>query len=288
MEFVALDIETANPDQSSICQIGIAKYINGQLVDELCLLIDPEDYFDKWNIDVHGITERMIEGKPTFPEVYEQVAGFLNDALCVTHTHFDRNAIHRVLARYNLPAMNISWLDSAKVTRRTWPELAQRGYGLANVCQKIGYEFKHHDALEDAKASAQVLFAAIEESGLNLDEWLIRVAKPINLNVSYSTDQVIDRAPNPEGDLFGEIIVFTGSLSMPRADAQTLAAQAGCKPVSSVSGKTTLLVVGEQDETKLKGQEKSSSHRKAEAQIAKGKKIRILTESDFFSLIKLT
>jgi DNA polymerase III epsilon subunit-like protein len=28
MDFIALDVETANADKSSICQIGIAKYIN--------------------------------------------------------------------------------------------------------------------------------------------------------------------------------------------------------------------------------------------------------------------
>lgn len=291
MEFVALDVETANPDQSSICQIGLARYRNAQLVEELCLLIDPEDYFDEWNVDIHGITERMVRDEPTFEEAYDQISAFLDGALCVTHTHFDRNAINQVTAKYRLPSINIRWLDSARIARRTWAEYAKGGYGLANVCQKIGYDFKHHDALEDAKACAQIVFAAIEESGLSLSEWLERVEKPINPNnpnISYLTGKEVDKTPNPEGDLFGETIVFTGSLSIPRKDAQTLAAQAGCKPTGSVTGKTTLLVVGIQDEYRLNGQEKSSSHRKAEELIAKGKNIRILTEADFFSLIKLT
>jgi len=32
----------------------------------------------------------------------------------------------------------------------------------------IGYDFKHHDALEDAKAAAQILIAAINQSELDL------------------------------------------------------------------------------------------------------------------------
>ena len=34
MEFVALDVETANADMASICQIGIAQFRDGSLVED--------------------------------------------------------------------------------------------------------------------------------------------------------------------------------------------------------------------------------------------------------------
>ena len=34
MEFVALDVETANPDMASICQIGVARFADGMLVGQ--------------------------------------------------------------------------------------------------------------------------------------------------------------------------------------------------------------------------------------------------------------
>ncbi len=49
--------------------------------------------------------------------------------------------------------------------------------------------------------------------------------------------------------------------------------------------KTTILVVGDQDITKLAGKEKSLKHRKAEGLITKGQPIRILRESDFKELV---
>ena len=55
MKFISLDVETANADMASICQFGIAKFIDRQLVEEWSSLIDPEDYFDFINIDIHGI-----------------------------------------------------------------------------------------------------------------------------------------------------------------------------------------------------------------------------------------
>jgi len=47
----------------------------------------------------------------------------------------------------------------------------------------------------------------------------------------------------------------------------------------------TLLVVGDQDLKKLNGHEKSHKQRKAEELIAKGYPIRVLTETDFFSMV---
>ena len=71
MNFIALDVETANADMASICQIGIARYAEGKLVEEWSSLIDPEDYFDFINVDIHGITEDDVVGCPTFPEIVD-------------------------------------------------------------------------------------------------------------------------------------------------------------------------------------------------------------------------
>lgn len=204
----------------------------------------------------------------------------MSNSISVSHTHFDRVSIERALAKYSLSPIETTWLDSARVARRTWEECAWSGYGLANVCKIIGYEFKHHDALEDAKASGQVLIAAINKSGLDTIAWLKRTSQPINPN-----GLTVNRDGNPEGEMYGEILVFTGALEIPRRDAADLAARIGCAVDSSVTKKTTLLVVGDQDVTKLAGKDKSSKHLKAEQLIAKGFNIRIIKESDFKQLV---
>jgi DNA polymerase-3 subunit epsilon len=178
-------------------------------------------------------------------------------------------------------------LDSARVARRTWRDVAWQGYGLANLCNKIGYTFKHHDALEDAKASGYVLLAAINESNLDLEAWRKRITQPIDPN-SSSSGIAIRREGNPEGELFGEEIVFTGTLEIPRNEAANLASRIGCKVADGVTKKTTLLVVGDQDIKRLAGKERSAKHQKAEMLIAKGQKIRILQESDFRELVQMS
>jgi DNA polymerase-3 subunit epsilon len=285
IDFVSIDVETANADMASICQIGVAKYVEGKLTEEWSSLVDPEDYFDFVNIDIHGITEEDVDGSPTFPEVVSKLGGFLNNAICVSHTHFDRVSISRALTKYGLSEFNSIWLDSARVARRAWEEFAWSGYGLANVCNKIGHSFKHHDALEDAKASAQVLLAAIEATGLDVQSWLRRVKQPID-PTNTSSGSAITRDGDPEGELYGEVMVFTGALEIPRREAAYLAARIGCSVAAGVTKKTSLLVVGDQDVSKLAGKEKSSKHIKAEQLIKKGQKIRIIKESDFKELVK--
>jgi DNA polymerase-3 subunit epsilon len=245
-------------------------------------LVNPEDCFDDINTSIHGIDQRAVKGAPTFPLIYGTVRKLLADAVVASHTPFDRVAVARVMAKYDLETFECVWLDTARVARRAWPELSQRGYGLANVARKLGISFVAHNAEEDARAAGEILAYAMKETGVAISEWLDRVRKPINPSgASIAADG------NPDGHLYGEVVVFTGALTIPRRLAAQIAADVGCKVAPSVGESTTLLVIGDQDIRRLAGQEKSSKHRRAEELIARGQAIRILGESDFGRLVGL-
>jgi DNA polymerase-3 subunit epsilon len=93
------------------------------------------------------------------------------------------------------------------------------------------------------------------------------------------------REGNPEGALYGEVIVFTGTIGMPRRKAEEIAAEIGCRVSSEVTKKTTLLVEGRQDARKLAGYEKSKKRRRAEELIEQGMPIKILNEAQFEQLV---
>lgn len=281
MEFVAIDVETANADISTICQIGIAKFKDNTLTDEWCSLIDPEDYFDPINIYIHGITDKDVKNAPNLKEVSQNIYGFLDNTLTACHTHFDRISIGKSFSKYDLRPPDAKWLDTAMVARRTWSQVAWSGYGLKNVCKIIGYNFQHHDALEDARASGQIFIAAVKKTGLGIEDWHKRVRQPID----PSNIGPIRLNGNPEGALYGENLVFTGTLKIRRRDAAELAQRIGCNVGTGVTKKTTILVVGDQDVTRLASKDKSSKHKKAERLISEGQEIRILRESDFEELV---
>ncbi len=179
-KFVAIDVETANENVSSICQIGLAVFEHGEIIKEWVTLVNPEEDFSAMNVGIHGIKESDVKSKPKFIEIYDELYGYINECICVSHSHFDRVSINRSIEKYSLNKPAVTWLDSARVARRTWTQLASKGYGLYNVCEIIGYKFKHHDALEDAKACGVILHEALKISGKSIAEWLERVELPIN------------------------------------------------------------------------------------------------------------
>ncbi len=283
--FIAVDFETANADLASICQIGGVSFEDGKVVEAWGSLVNPEDYFDGMNVSIHGIDEDMVEHAPKFPDLFGRLGSRLRGEIVVSHTSFDRIALAQALEKYRLTEVECIWLDSARVVRRAWSEFAWKGYGLGNVCDALGIQFKHHDATEDARAAGEVLLRAMRMTGLDLEGWLRRVKQPIDLSAGGPGGSIAMEG-NRDGPLAGEEVVFTGALSMTRRKAAALAAALGCDVAASVKKTTTLLVVGDQDIRKLAGNEKSAKHRKAEELVGRGQPIRFLKESDFLRLTR--
>jgi len=149
------------------------------------------------------------------------------------------------------------------------------------VADKLGISYKPHDAVEDARATGEVIVRVMEQSGLSIEEWLEKAYKPIsNGKVSHAQDG------DPDGPFYGETLFFTGALSLSRKEAARLAASSGCNVADGVTKATTLLVVGIQNKDRLAGYEKSSKHRKAEKLVQTGQLIRIITEKDFLGMVQ--
>ena len=280
--FCVIDVETANPALHSICQIGLIEFRDGREVAAKGWLVDPDDYFDPGNVAVHGIDAHHVRGAPRFLDVFDELCAFVGSGeVLVSHTAFDRTAIERACDLAGLEVPQLRWLDSAAVARRTWPDVSQRGYGLSNLAGRLGIEFRHHDAVEDARAAGEILLHAIEISGLSPEDWLKRSRQPI----SGGYPEQVRRVGSGDGPLAGERVVFTGQLGIARKEAADQAAGLGADVHPGVTKHTSLLVVGDQDVQLLAGHEKSAKHRKAEQLIAKGQAIRILTESDWRALV---
>lgn len=170
--FIALDVETANADMASICQVGIVAFEDGRETNSWKTLVNPRDEFDWMNISIHGIDEKAVRGAPTYPEIADHLRELLSGRIVVHHMPFDRVAIGRAQECHGLRRVDCTWLDTARVTRRAWPQFSKRGYGLAAIAAFCRIEFKHHDAEEDARAAGLVLLKAMENTGLEPEAWV--------------------------------------------------------------------------------------------------------------------
>ena len=235
LTFNSMDVETANADRASICQIGIVQIRDGEIIDQWKTLVNPEDWFDPCNVSIHRIDEDCVKNSPTLPEIRGELRSRLRSSILVSHTSFDRVAFERAMTRYDLEQLQVTWLDSAKIARRAWPDSYVRsGYSLKNIAKDLNISFKHHDALEDARAAAEIVVRACVATGTDIEEWLYRVDRSIFPRSSESSER---REGNVEGALYGETIVFTGALSIPRREAADMAAKAGCDVTNSVTKK---------------------------------------------------
>ena len=295
LDFNVIDVETANADCSSICQIGTITVVNGVIKDRWATLVNPRDWFDSLNTSIHGISRNDVADSPTFPEAHQELRHRLgNNSVLVSHMPFDRVAISRAEKKYGLEPLAVRWLNSAMIARHAWRDnFGKKGYGLKNIAQTLGIEFRHHDALEDARAAAEIVLRACNVAGLDIDGWIKRVKEPVfePRKQKYKPGQPREQirvTGTSEGPLTGETIVFTGTLSRPRHEAVSLAAAAGCNVRSNnVTQKTTLLVVGIQNASHLRGYDKSKKHRDAEERIRNGASIKILSEQDFCEIVDI-
>lgn len=283
-DFIALDLETATYDRASICQIGMVKVMDGAIVDEFVSLVHTPEV-DPFFTDIHGIDEKALANAPPLEQVLRKAVRFIGSVdTLATHTVFDQGCLKA--ARVHFPG--VTWLDTAKVSRRCW--LGEKGHGLQAVCQRLGFydEDGHHNALADARMAAKVLLAAFEHSGQGLNYWLKRSTLPITkrINTKAGAFSEIAQEPDAEGEHFGATVCFTGTLGLKRKEAVAVAAQAGFLATASVTEKTDYLVVGVQNSSLVRG-EKSSKQRKAEDLCRRGKQVRILDEGEFLALCKM-
>lgn len=158
--FFALDVETANHDRGSICQIGVACVRPDSSIETWVTYVDPQ--VDRWVFTyLHGISARTVQGAPTFAEVLPVLQDALSGATIYQHSGFDRSAVAAACINCGLPIPQWEWHDSVHVARAAWPELrGNGGHGLASLKQHLGLVFEHHDAGEDARAAAEVVLHA--------------------------------------------------------------------------------------------------------------------------------
>ena len=175
LNFAAIDVETANPNRDSVCQVGIAVVESGKIVETWSQLVNPQtDYWHWYNMKIHGIRPFMVRGKPTFKDMYPRIKrSFARGIRVVSHSRFDESAIRQACDRYGLPMLPNGWKDSIEIAKRAWPR--RQSYSLPAIAKSLGIDYDEHDAGEDAEAAAKLVLRAGEVLGTKrVNDWLRR------------------------------------------------------------------------------------------------------------------
>ena len=285
--FTYLDVETANRYRRSICQVGVVAVENSRVTDQWVTLVDPKEKFDPWCSKIHGITAETVKGMRTFDAIWPELRNRLGNSTVISHSSFDRTAINQAAEWYQIEDhRDLAWEDSVRIARKAWPGLAG-GYGLKNLCEMLEIGFKHHDALQDALAGVQVVLQASAKTGMDVARFQAERRSKAATRRSRAAARRVSSEGNPQGPLYGEVCVFTGSLETLRGECEDRAAAAGCRVAAGVNSKTTLLVVGDRAKNLLSTYGvRSIKYRRALELQANGQDIKILTEEDFWALLR--
>lgn len=101
--FVAVDVETANSNNHSICQIGLAMVSETGQIHTSSFLVNPEERFDDFNVQLHGIDEMAVCRAQTFEVVLQTLRPFLERHTLIQHSSFDKRAFDAACKLSGIP-----------------------------------------------------------------------------------------------------------------------------------------------------------------------------------------
>ncbi len=297
MDFVAIDLETANSNRSSICALGMVKVKNNEIIDTYYKLVNPEDYFDEFNVMIHGIGEEDVADSPTFENVYNDITTFVEKYDLVAHsTRFDMYAIADCMTKYNLPIWTNNYFCSQRISQELRKGLVS--YRLNDLVFQFGLNsFEHHNALEDAKACANIITYFVQNNELesievfckNHDFKIGKLKKNgfVKRHRSKATKISLDYSninPREDSIFFDKTICFTGKLQKyTRKEVAQVVTNIGATWVDGVTKDVNYLVIGNLENLeKATGYKESSKIKRAKANAKKGLPIQILSEVEFY------
>lgn len=163
--FVAIDVETANGQPTSVCSIGAVKVIDGIIDSTLQRYVKPEPnfYFRHFTNDIHGISREITDDAPTFDAVWPEFARFIGNLPLVAHNkRFDESCLKACFRCYRMDWPDYDFYCTLEAARRSIPKAMIGSYSLPNVCEFFGIPFyNHHDALADAAGCARIAMALL-------------------------------------------------------------------------------------------------------------------------------
>ena len=154
---VAFDVETPNYHNDRMSSIGIAVIENRAIVDTYTSLIDPETYFDAFNVALTGITPEMVRRAPTFPRLWEEIGPLLRSGVLIAHNAaFDMRVLAACVAHYGVDMpRRVPYACTVQMGRRCYPQLPN--HRLDTLCRSRHIPLDHHKADSDSLACARLL-----------------------------------------------------------------------------------------------------------------------------------
>ncbi|WP_235931434.1 DEDD exonuclease domain-containing protein [Actinomyces respiraculi] len=168
--FVVVDLETTGgaPGAHAITEIGAVRVRGGQVDSDMSTLVNPGAVIPAQITVLTGITNAMVAGAPVVTEALERFLAWarLDEPGTVLAAHNARFDVGHLTAAAR--TLGLDWpepvvLDTLALARRAWSRTDVPNHTLATLASFVGSPTRpSHRALDDARATVDVLHAALE------------------------------------------------------------------------------------------------------------------------------
>ena len=156
--FVVFDIETTgfSSENDKIIEIGAVKIENGKIVDRFNEFVNPGVNIPYKITELTGITDDMVESSGYIEEILPKFLEFARGSVVVAHNAaFDTGFIKKNSERLNLN-FESAIMDTIPLAKYLFPSLKR--FKLNVIAKHLGISLEnHHRAVDDAKATAEIL-----------------------------------------------------------------------------------------------------------------------------------
>lgn len=156
------------------------------------------------------------------------------------------------------------------------------------VADKLATHFHSLDKLRKCNTAGDL--AGIDGIGPEIADAIVRGLKESKHVIDELLKQVdiveAEKPSDTSNALFGKTVVFTGGMAiMDRKTAQKRVQAVGGKTPSGVSAELDYLVIGDEGSALVGNGEKSTKHKSADKLVAKGSKVKIISEAAFIKML---
>lgn len=158
-EFIVFDTETTglSPEEGNrIIEFCFLKYKDNVLVDKMMTLVNPECSLPLKIIDLTGINNEDLVGKPRMFEYINKIINFINNQVVIGHNvmfdlKFLRSEIER--CKFETEDLNIEYIDTLEMARNT---IYLNNHKLETLKYYLGIQTTSHRADADCETTFEV------------------------------------------------------------------------------------------------------------------------------------
>jgi len=171
--FVIVDLETtgASPKKgAAITEIGAVKVKSGEYLGNFESFVNPLTPIPEYITEMTGITDLMLAQAPVIDEImpaFLKFAGSADETIIVAHNApFDLSFLKSAARELDLEWPKYKTLDTVTIARQVLSKEDVPNCKLSTLAQFFGTKTEpNHRALDDAKATTEILHGLIERLG---------------------------------------------------------------------------------------------------------------------------